>query len=67
MSASVLTSSSVPCPLCDSTDTKRLAGAYALYKCLQCGERFEPDEDDLDSDRPEKVRTKFKENRYTEE
>lgn len=44
-----------------------LAGVYALYKCLSCGERFEPDDDEIDLERPEKIRTKFKENRYTEE
>lgn len=44
-----------------------LAGAYALFKCGTCGERFEPYDDDLALDRPDKVRTKFKDNRYGEE
>lgn len=44
-----------------------LAGAYALYKCVTCGERFDADDEAPEHEVPEKVRTKFKDNRYTEE
>lgn len=54
-----------PCPYCDSDDVYELAGGYGLWKCHDCGERFE--EGDEDDATPNRIRTKFKSNRYGED
>lgn len=52
------------CPYCDSGDVRELAGDYSLWKCRTCGQRFEAYDAE---DEPERVRTKFKNNRYGED
>lgn len=52
------------CPYCDSTEVHELAGGYSLWKCRDCGERFESVEEDEPTT---EHRTKFKNPRFGED